>query len=261
MKKAKQGKTWFFVDESGDPTFYDKRGNYIVGQENGASPLLILGFIETQNPTAIRRAVLDLQQEIANDPYFQGFPSIQKTAIAFHAKDDRPEIRYRFFKLLASLDFCAQFVVARKTERVFRNRFKAREMAFYDYLVSCLFQDVMHRHQHNTIYFAKRGSKVRQAPLREAIQTGILRFEAKLNKTVDTTFEVLAQQPGREPCLSVSDYMLWAVQRAFTRGEMQYYRTVEEKVSFLVDIYDEERRPHNKYSRKYPFDIKKTTPL
>ena len=44
MKKPQSGSTWFFVDESGDPTFYDRKGNLIVGQP-GCSPILILGLI------------------------------------------------------------------------------------------------------------------------------------------------------------------------------------------------------------------------
>jgi hypothetical protein len=32
---------YFFVDESGDPTFYDEDGNLIVGQE-GCAPILLL---------------------------------------------------------------------------------------------------------------------------------------------------------------------------------------------------------------------------
>jgi len=59
----------------------------------------------------------------------------------------------------------------------------------------------------------------------------------------------------------VHDYMNWAVYRAFTRGEMRYYRVVEEKVSLLVDLYDTAQYPHNWYTRKNPFDIKKITPL
>ena len=40
---------YFFVDESGDPTFYNKEGKFIVGEE-GCSKILILGFIRTGNP-------------------------------------------------------------------------------------------------------------------------------------------------------------------------------------------------------------------
>jgi hypothetical protein len=260
MKKARSGTNWFFVDEAGDPTFYDKRGNLIVGQP-GCSPVLILGFIETQDPQAMRHAVAALQHQIVQDPYFQEFPSIQKTSIAFHAKDDVPEVRYLFFKLLATLDFSAQLVVARKIERVFRNNFQAKEHLFYDHLVSQLFQNVLHRRQHNCIYFAKRGSRERQEPFYMAILRGVRRFEQKWSTTVRTTIEVQAQTPGGEPCLSVIDYVNWAVYRAYTRGEMRFYKVIEDKVSLLVDLYDAAKHPDNWYNRRNPFDVEKITPL
>jgi hypothetical protein len=221
----------------------------------------MLGFIETQAPRRLRQAILGLKREILDDPFFQGVPSLRKTAIAFHAKDDLPEIRYRVFKLLATLDFRAQIVVARKIERVFRNSFEAREAAFYDHLVAQLFENVLHRYQENTIYFAKRGSRDRQLPLSRAIQEGIRRFEEKWGHTVNTAFKVQAQTPGGEPCLSVVDYVCWAVYRAFTRGEMRYYKTIEEKVSLVVDLYDTDKYPENWYNRRNPFDVTKITPL
>ena len=260
MKKPRTGETWFFVDESGDPTFYDRDGNLIVGQA-GCSPILLLSFIETPNPQSIRQAVLDLQHEITHDPYLQDVPSIRKTAVAFHAKDDMPEVRYRFFKLIAMLDFRAQFVVARKIERVFRNSFQRRESQFYDHLVTLLFENVLHRYQINHIYFAKRGSRSRQEPLTQAIREAVAHFEDKWDKPVISDFEVQAQTPQGEPCLSVVDYLNWAVYRAFTTGEMRYYRAVEEKVSLLVDLYDTVKYPANRYSKRNPFDMNKATPL
>jgi hypothetical protein len=260
MKRPRPGDIWFFVDESGDPTFYDRAGNLIVGQE-GCSPILILGCIETADPQPIRQAILALQHEVVHDPYLQGIPSLQKTAVAFHAKDDAPEVRYRFFKLIAGLDFRGQLVVARKIERVFRNSFQGRETEFYDHLVSLLFQDVLHRYERNHLYFAKRGSRNRQIPLTNAISQGMQRFEAKGGAPRATSFDIQAQTPQGEPCLSVIDYLNWAVYRAFTTGEMRYYRSVEDKVSLLVDLYDTAHYPNNWYSRRNPFDINKATPL
>ena len=40
MKKAEDKTTYFFVDEAGDPVFYDKRGRFIVGEE-GCSKILM----------------------------------------------------------------------------------------------------------------------------------------------------------------------------------------------------------------------------
>lgn len=98
MKAPQAGSNWFFVDESGDPTFYDRKGNLIVGQ-SGCSPILLLGFVEVQDPQPIRKSLLELQHQIINDAYFQGVPSMEKTRIAFHAKDDLPEIRFQVYKL------------------------------------------------------------------------------------------------------------------------------------------------------------------
>ncbi|MCL4871965.1 MAG: DUF3800 domain-containing protein [Anaerolineae bacterium] len=260
MKQPQDGQNWFFVDESGDPVFYDRRRKLIVG-EASCSPILMLGFIETTDPHSLRQSILKLQQEIVADPYFAGVPSLAKTQIAFHAKDDLPEIRYRVYKHLATLDFRAQFVVARKSERIFLNQFGGNEGVFYDSLITRLFQNVLHRYQRNSIIFAKRGSRDRQEPMQQAIQQAKERFEAAWDTAVTTNITIQAQRPRGEPCLSIIDYMNWAVYRAFTRGEMRFYDTVASKVSLLVDLYDYQQYPKNWYSKKNPFHINKITPL
>ena len=78
MKKSDEKEHWYFVDETGDPTFHDGRGSLIVGQE-GCSPILGVGFIETSDPAPIRRALAELHEQIAGDEYLQAFPSIEKT--------------------------------------------------------------------------------------------------------------------------------------------------------------------------------------
>jgi hypothetical protein len=260
MKSVEHDTVFFFVDESGDPTFFDRKGNLIIGQE-GCSPILILGLVEIKDPAPVREAILRLQNELVNDPYFKDFPSIKRTKTAFHAKDDLPEIRYAFYKLIASFDFQAQFIVARKIERVFRNSFHTKENGFYDHLITSLFDGKLHSHENNLVYFAKRGSRNRQEPIVAAIHKSIQLFEGKWNKTINTHYSVQVQTPAGEPCLSITDYMNWAVYRAFTGGEMRYYRTIEDKVSLLVDLYDTNHYPHNWYNRKNPFDINKITPL
>lgn len=260
MKKLKAGSIFFFVDESGDPTFYDRKGNLIVGQD-GCSSLLILGLVEMSDPAPARQAILQLQNELSNDPYFADFPSLQKTKQAFHAKDDIPEIRYQVYKLLASLDLQAQFVVARKIERVFRNNFHSNEHEFYDHLITRLFDGKLHKHEQNFIYFSKRGSRNRQAPIQAAIDESIHQFEKKWNTTVQSKTLVQAQAPTGEPCLSIVDYMNWAVFRAFTRGEMRYFETIRDKVSLLVDLYDTKNYPDSWYTKKNPFHINKITPM
>ena len=260
MRKAKSGSNWFFVDESGDPTFYDRKGNLIVGLE-GCSPILVLGFIETQNPEPIRKSLLQLQREAVADPYFEGVPSLARTAVALHAKDDLPEIRYQVFKLLAQLEFKAQFVVARKIEKVFRNNFHANE----DRILRppCLPALQEHIAPLRAEHHLLRQARLSQPPVafQTAIRLGMTQFEQRWGTPVTTQVAIQAQTPAGEPCLSAVDYMNWAVYQAFTRGEMRYFRQVQDKVSLLVDLYDRPNYPKNWYNRKNQFDIKKITPL
>lgn len=260
MKRPLNIENYFFVDESGDPTFYDRRGNLIVGQP-GCSPILILGFVETADPIRMRRELDRLHKEIASDRYLEAVPSMAKTNVAFHAKDDVPEVRQAVYKCISGMEFKAQFVVARKIERVFRNTCHSNEGRFYDRLVTHLFQNVLHRHCSNRIYISRRGMSTRQEPLESAVRLGISNFEVKWKTQINTSVAILTQTPVGEPCLQVIDYMNWAVYRAFVKGEMRYYRFVEDKVSLLVDLYDSRNYPKNWYNRVNLFDIQKVSPL
>ena len=262
MQDPVKGTNYYFVDESGDPVFYNRDGVLIVGSE-GCSPILIMGLIETLTPEALRKELASLREEILSDPYFSGIPSMEKTKLAFHAKDDCPEVRHAVFKKLKELKYKAQFLVARKIERVFQQTFDGKPAKFYDHLVTKLFQDVLHRFEINKIYFAKRGSKKRQKPMETAIINAIKNFEEKWGADFSEKvhFNVSAQTPSGEPCLQIVDYMNWAVYRAFVKQEMRFYKVVEDKVSLLVDLYDQENYPKNWYSRKNPFDCKKISPI
>ena len=156
MQPTENKQLSFFVDESGDPAFYGKGGRIIVGEE-GCSRILILGFVQTDNPQPIRDRLLQIRQAIAADKYLQNIPSLRKTLLHFHAKDDCAEVRMLVFKALAEMDFSVQVVVARKIESMFRTRYQGSQDRFYDDLVSRLFQNVLHKAEHNTITFSRRG--------------------------------------------------------------------------------------------------------
>lgn len=260
MKKIKDEINYFFVDESGDPTFYDRQGKFIVGKE-GISPILILGFVKTNNPKSIRSDLENLRKQIASDTYLQGIPSLKKSLVAFHAKDDCPEVREKVYKTIVDLDFTAELFVARKIQNVFNKRHHGRENEFYDDLISKLFENKLHLSKQNEIYFAVRGNKIRQIPLEQAIDKAIKTFETKWNRKIDSSINIYPQSPSGEPCLQVIDYVNWAVQRAFVKKETRFYKFIEGKIKYLVDIYDTQKYPKNFYSNKNRFDINKISPL
>jgi hypothetical protein len=258
VKSPKDAESYFFGDESGDPTFYDSRGRCVVGRF-GCSPILIVGFIETQEPRLLRKAVLDLHEKVRSDPFLNKLRSARKTAIAFHAKDDAPEVRYLFSSLMHQLTFKAQIVVARKDEQIFRENYRCKEKKFYDDLLTKLFERVLHRFKHNEIIFAARGSRARKKPLEKAIWRAKGRFEQRYNVSRDlTTFSIRPQRLSGEPCLSIADYMTWAVYRAIVNDDSRYYDLLSSKISFLETRFVPEMK--HVYCRKNPLDVRAVPP-
>lgn len=260
MKTQRDEKTYFFVDESGDPYFYDRDGNFIVG-EDGCSKILLLGFVKTEQPEVFRQKVEEVRQLIREDEYLKHIPSTKKSLVAFHATDDCPEVREKVYKTIQDLPFKSEFIVARKTERIFIRRYQKRPNLFYDDLITKLFQNQLHQSDENIIYFAVRGNRARQLPLEDAIRKAVLTFEKKWETKIDSEIEIFPQRSEGEPCLQVADYMNWAVQRAFLKKEIRYYEFVKDKISLIVDIYDFDKYPNNYYHRNNPFDVNKISPL
>ena len=118
-----------FVDEAGDPTLFNSKGEAII-ETNGCSRFFIIGKLEVIDPIALTSALTDLRQELIEDSYFDGVPSFdpkrKKTALLFHAKDDLPEVRLLVFRLLRGLGDGLRFHAVVCDKRILLQREIAR---------------------------------------------------------------------------------------------------------------------------------------
>ena len=263
MKVTEQKIAYYFVDESGDPNFYGKGGDIIVGKP-GCSRVLLLGFVRVEEPQTIRNSLAELRNKISHDQYLKDVPSIRKTLTAFHAKDDCPEVRMMVYKTLAQQEFAIQVIVARKIEKMFRSRYQGSRDKFYEDLVGRLFQNETHKAQTNNIVFSKRGNKIQQHTMRAAIEVGAERFRQKWGTDVSTQLNIKTLSSNKDFMLQVVDYANWAVQRAFEKGEMRYFNFLRDKFELVLDVFDKDnyKGGRNFYDRsKNPFEIKKASPL
>jgi hypothetical protein len=254
MKEPKDGDLHFFVDETGDSTFYNRKGKLIVG-DPGCSSRLMLGFTRVKdNPSEMRHEIVQLHQEVKNDPYFQQLPSFADTSVAFHANKDAPEVRYLVFKLIRRLNFKACFVVSQKDEHLFQKTYHGNTNEYYDDLIARLFQNSLHRYTRNHICIAARGSRARQKPLEFAVERARLRFQNVYNvDRANTAVAVETQSPKGEPCLSVIDYVGWAIQRAYTAGDMKYYKLIEDKIGMILELVA--RKKPTVFCSRNPFTV------
>lgn len=258
--------TNYFVDEAGDGTLFNAKGKLIVGTP-GCSEFFILGLLEASDPIGLSQRLEALRARLLADPYFEDVPSMQpqarKTALAFHAKDDLPEVRREVFTLLAqeNLRFFATVKSKKATHKYVesRNRFDANYRyhpnELYDYLVRCLFRDRLHQHTDYRIIFATRGASDRTKALELALDQARQQFATKWGTQCAAVIDVASEQSSRNGGLQATDYFLWALQRLYERNEDRFIKLMWPQCSLVRDIDDDRIAQYGKYyNKKTPLD-------
>lgn len=242
-----------FLDEAGDTSFYGRYGMPIIGTKEGASLSFLLGMVKVKSDlNIIRDQIHYLEEQVINDPYYKNVPSVQKKAshpegYYFHATDDPPEIRKLFFDYIKNIDMCFEAVVGRKIPSLFIKKHNKNGTEFYADLLSHLIKNKLHAGGDLILNIAERGNTTKNSNLQLALNKATDRYLKKSNSgSVNTKINFNVQTPRKEPILCVADYLCWAVQRVFERGEPRYYEYVLDKISLVVDIYDSSKYHENK---------------
>lgn len=260
MQETQDVKRYFFVDESGDPTILVRKGKNLL-KEGGVSKTFIVGYVETEDPQGLNKALTDLRKEIAQDEYLTGIPSISSTMKCFHANKDCAEVKERVFRLLREADIKAYILVARKNEALFRKKFDLKNGKLYEFMVSKLFENRLHKYRQIDLYFASMGSVVREQNMRKAIDAAIETFRKKWGRENESEIRIFVQQSSQIPMLQVADYLLWTVNRAYEKGDFRHYRYMKDKISLVQDIFDFANYPNTYYTPDNPLDAKKMSPI
>lgn len=234
-----------FIDEAGDTTFFLKGKKTALGTP-GVSAAFILGMVKIADPLhEVRQKIIDLQQRIAADPFYD-VPSVQKKkskgGYYLHATDDLPEIRKQFFDLINTIDCSLEAVVGRKSIERFVTTHKEREEYFYADLLSHLLKNKFTRHDKLVLNISERGQSTKHTNLNLALKKAQQRFlERDHGKALRTKVLFDVQSPSNEPLLNLADYLCWAVQRVFEKGEIRFYHLVQQKISLVIDLYDSDK--------------------
>ena len=248
----------YFVDEGGDSTLFSKRGKVLVGTE-GCSRFFILGLLDVPNPTALKDHLETLRAQLMSDSYFTGVPSMQpnerKTAVAFHAKDDLPEVRREVFRILRDTEGLRFYAVVADKLSVLeyvrqRNRrestYRYHPNELYDYLTGCLFKERLSHQNRYNIVFSKRGKSNRLTTLQELVgNTSETPQQQKM--------QVSSAMPKEHAGLQAVDYFVWSLQRLYERDEERFLLYIWDAFRIVHDI-DDTRKTDNGtfYTEKNP---------
>lgn len=239
----------YFVDEAGDTTLFGRYGKALVGT-TGTSRFFMVGRLEVNDFAELDAALSALRAQLLADPLLNTVPSMQpkagKTALFFHAKDDVPEVRHAVFTVLRQheLRFSAvvkdkQALLAEFEQRRAKDptvRYKADGHELYDQLVTRLFERFGEFGLEREVTFAVRGNKARTAMLKgvlDEIESGFVSdfgFAPHGQTAVHSTF------PHKSVGLQACDYLLWALQRFYERGEARYLGALWPQFTRVLDL-------------------------
>jgi hypothetical protein len=252
---------YYFVDEAGDGTLFNRRKQVVVGRE-GCSSHFILGALEVVEPKALHDAMEKLRADLLADPYLAKIPSMQqvqkKTAFAFHAKDDCPEVRREVYRLLSEFELRFFAVVRNKTVIAHKVQehnkttpaYRYHPNQLYDRCVSRLFKERLDKEASYMIQFSRRGNRTRTQALQHAIQQARNNLRLAWGIEATSPIEIMAAKPNEAGGLQAVDYFLWALQRVYERGEDRYWEFLAEKASLVHDVDDTRVNDYGVYYTK-----------
>ena len=228
QREEKMSKKYFFIDESGDPNFFDRKWNLIVGNL-WCSEYLRIWFFTTEDPSAIRKEIIKIKNEVLADELYIWVPSVEKrrSKFFFHASEDIPCIMEKFIRMIKTLPIKAHIYIVKKQEYIFKTHYNSNPNLFYDGAVKGLFNNQLDNMNENHLYFEKRQKKLREANIKNALYDG--------NNTIQKeNIKVFIQTSTDEPCLQIIDYILWAVQRKIVKGEDRFFDYLNDKIILKI---------------------------
>lgn len=256
----------YCVDEAGDSVLWGRRGKALIGTE-GCSSYFILGMVQVKDAARLQTEAEGLRQQILADPYFRSVPSLdpakRRTATAFHAKDDPPEVRRDFFSLLLRHGIEFHAVVRDKKEvarvvsefRALHPNYAYKQNQLYDDLARRLFHDKLHIEDSYSVLFSRRWTSDRTQALQQALQHARDKHCLRSGIATAAPIAVYAASSVERIELQAVDYYLWALQRAYERGEDRYLQLVWPQVHCVWDCDDtREDKAGVRYTKEKPLD-------
>lgn len=199
-------RTYVFTDESGDFTFRPDASRYFI-----------IGSVAMSDCT-IGEELLELRRELAWDGV-----SIE----AFHASNDKRWVRDRVFDIIAAhgdLRCDATLLEKPKTQpHLASNHIRFYKTAMYLHF-KYVVPRITERKEELAVVTSSLQIKRKKKAVHEAVKD-VVDQVSPTRKFVTSFFQASA-----DPCLQVADYVTWAIQRKFERGDLSAYEKVEHLV-------------------------------
>ena len=253
---------YFYVDESGDLTFF-RKGKPANFAADGISKFFIVGAVKLKdNLDTVATAFEALRNDLLVDPFIKKISSAQHIAQMFHAKDDPDIIRREVFKLIKKFNFSVLIVIRRKQAildsiiqqyKLTGIQTRISEKDIYKSLISRLFENSLHKSD-CAIYFSQRGKTFTDNSLKDAIENAKRNFYNTYKIENHSQINITSAQPQEHIGLQIIDYYLWAFQRMLEKNDDSFYNLLKSDYKMIIDIDNKKNHTDGQYyDIRHPF--------
>lgn len=240
-------KSYIFLDESGKPEVYSRKGTNLV-EAGTASQYLLIAAVRTSDHLQIQEAVTAKRLEILRDRSLSEKFSPAYSLNAFHAQTDYPEVKQKFYEWIrdCKLDLKIAVIVAEKLKAY--PQLQRDSGRLYATVAGQLLKRFLHTSEKMEVIFSRRDASLKA---REKLQLVVdsLRFEyASEHSLSANAFVIYHHNPHyTHGGLQIADYVAHAVFQVFERGNRKWWEVIREEVGYVQDIFNKKS-----YSRSNP---------
>lgn len=237
LKKKKPGinNVWVFIDESGKPEIFSARGENLV-KKGCASKYLVLSAVRTKNQLLLQQQITDFKLQLLKDDSLKSYFSSSYSLDNFHASNDFPEIRKRFYKFITTLKIKIDVMVIEKTKCY--PHLQSDPGRLYGFMAGQLLKGICHKARHTEIVFSRKDSKLK---LRKELEIEVERVRLNYinnHKNLDNNFKLSYYHNPHytHGGLQVADYISFAVFHIFENNNFEWFDLIYNKIGRIQDI-------------------------
>lgn len=227
--------TYIFLDESGKPEVFSAKGKNLV-ELGFATKFLVIAVVRAGDQLKIQQEITEFKGKLLREEKLKKLFSPAYTLDTFHANNDYPEIKNRFYDFINELDIKLDIIVVEKLKCF--SSLQRDPGRLYGIMAGQLLKNLCHQTEKTEIIFSRKDTKLK---LHEELEREVERIrleyiEAHTNLNAQVTLTYRHNPHYTHGGLQVADYVAHAVFQVFERANREYYEIIKEKIGKIQDI-------------------------
>jgi len=243
---------FIFVDESGKPEVYSSKGINLV-EAGTATRHLVIAAVKTSDHLKLQQKVTQFKSDLLGDTKLSSTFSAAYALDAFHAKNDYPAVRERFYEFISQLnedDVEIHAVVGEKLKLT--DNLREDPVKMYGFMSGLCLQGISHQDSVAEIVFSRQdnGRMIKQELELEAerIREASWLQHKKPPKGVKLSYQ---HNPHySHGGLQIADYVAYAVFQHFEKGRSEYLGIIKDRIRHIHDLTNKKH-----FTRSRPLEL------